>query len=191
MNRSELIKLVSSDTGLARPHVELALDAMIYRIVGGLKSGDDIRITGFGTFKIRERKPRQGRNPQTGTPVKIKASKGIRFTPSARLKENINTRSALNKPKRVEDAMTIRSVIASRRVTPAATRVTSASSEKVSVAKKATVAKAAVKKAPVVKKAVVAKAAVKKAPVAKKATVAKAAVKKAPVAKKAVVAKKK
>ena len=188
MNRSELIEVVSSDTGLTRPHIELALDALIYRIVSGLKSGDTIRITGFGTFKIRERKARQGRNPQTGAAVKIKASKGIGFTPSARLKENINARSALNKPKRVEDAMTIRSVIASKRVTtPAAPakRQTALSTTKAPAKKiaatKAPAKKIAATKAPAKKiaatKAPAKKIAAVKAP-AKKAVVTKAPAKK-------------
>ncbi|MCL5047987.1 MAG: HU family DNA-binding protein [Firmicutes bacterium] len=191
MNRSELIEVVSSDTGLTRPHVELALDALIYRIVTGLKSGDTIRITGFGTFKIRERKARQGRNPQTGAAVKIKASKGIGFTPSARLKENINARSALNKPKRVEDAMTIRSVIAAKRVSPVSSVAKIQTAAK-APAKKVTVAKAPAKKA-VAAKAPAKKVTVAKAP-AKKAVAAKAPAKKVTVAKapaKKAVAKKK
>jgi DNA-binding protein HU-beta len=57
-----------------------------------------VRITGFGSFKLRQRAARRGRNPQTGAPVKVKASKSIGFTPGVRLKADLNSRSAPAKP---------------------------------------------------------------------------------------------
>src|SRR5580704_9287623 len=86
VNRTELIEAISSDTGLSRIHAEAALDALVFEITAGVRAGNPVRITGFGTFKLRQRKARSGRNPQTGAPVQIKASKGIGFTPGVQLK---------------------------------------------------------------------------------------------------------
>ena len=91
MNRSELISAVSNRTGLSRRESESVLSAFVYEIASGVRSGEDIRITGFGTFKLRQRKARQGRNPRTGEAVRIKASKGIAFTPGATLKADLNS----------------------------------------------------------------------------------------------------
>lgn len=99
MNRTELIDAVSGDTGLTRQQSEAAIDAIVYEITSGVRSGNPVRITGFGTFKLRERQARRGRNPQTGAPVRIKASKGIGFTPGVKLKADLNSRGAVAKPK--------------------------------------------------------------------------------------------
>jgi DNA-binding protein HU-beta len=101
VNRTELIDAVSGDTGLTRQQSEAAIDAIVYEITAGVRSGNPVRITGFGTFKLRERQARKGRNPQTGAPVRIKASKGIGFTPGVKLKADLNSRGALAKPKSI------------------------------------------------------------------------------------------
>jgi len=98
VNRTELIDAVSTDTGLTRQHAEAALEAIVYEVTAGVRGGNPVRITGFGTFKLRERKARRGRNPQTGAPVKVKASKGIGFTPGVKLKADLNSRGAIAKP---------------------------------------------------------------------------------------------
>ena len=98
MNRTELIGAISGDTGLTRQQSESALDSLVYEITRGVRTGVPIRITGFGTFKLRERKARSGRNPQTGTPVYIRASKGIGFTPGVQLKADLNSSAVLQKP---------------------------------------------------------------------------------------------
>jgi DNA-binding protein HU-beta len=98
MNRSELIEAVSGHTGLTSKESEAALAAIVYEITAGVRSGNPVRITGFGAFKLRQRAARKGRNPQTGAPVKVKASKGIGFTPGVRLKADLNSRSAPAKP---------------------------------------------------------------------------------------------
>ena len=77
---TELIDAISQDTGLTRRQSEAALDALVYEVTKGVWSGTPVRITGFGTFKLRERAARRGRNPQTGAAVRIKASRGIGFT---------------------------------------------------------------------------------------------------------------
>ena len=98
MNRTELIARVSQSTGLSRRDAEAAFEHTIYEISAAVRSGDSVRITGFGTFRPRERKARQGRNPQTGAPVRIKASKGIAFSAGATLKSQLNARGAIPKP---------------------------------------------------------------------------------------------
>ena len=91
MNRTELIARVSQSAGLGRRDAEAALDATIDAITASVRSGDPVRITGFGTFRLRERAARMGRNPQTGAPVRIKASRGIAFAAGATLKNNLNS----------------------------------------------------------------------------------------------------
>ena len=98
MNRTELIDAVSGDAGLTRQQAEAALDAVVYEITNGVRSGSPVRVTGFGTFKLRQRRARRGRNPQTGAPVNIKASNGIGFTPGVKLKSDLNARGAIAKP---------------------------------------------------------------------------------------------
>ena len=98
MNRTELIEAISGDTGLTSKQSEAALSAVVYEITAGVRAGNPVRITGFGSFKLRQRAARRGRNPQTGAPVKVKASKGIGFTPGVRLKADLNSRSAPVKP---------------------------------------------------------------------------------------------
>jgi DNA-binding protein HU-beta len=99
VNRTELIDAVSADTGLTRGQSEAALDAIVYQVTAGVRGGSPVRITGFGTFKLRERQARRGRNPQTGEAVRIKASKGIGFTPGVKLKADLNARGAIAKPR--------------------------------------------------------------------------------------------
>ncbi len=151
MNRTELISKVSEQSGLSRREAETALEHIEYAITSAVKAGDAVRITGFGSFKLSQRAARTGRNPQTGAAVKIKASKGIRFTAGATLKSELNSRGAVPKP--------------------------GGGTSAAAPAKKAAVAKAPARKAPA-KKAAVAKAPARKA-TAKKA-VAKAPARKAP-----------
>jgi DNA-binding protein HU-beta len=167
VNRTELIEAISADTGLTRQLSEAALDAVVYEITAGVRSGSPVRITGFGTFKLRERQARRGRNPQTGAPVRIKASKGIGFTPGVTLKSDLNSRSA---PARPRPAAAPAAAKAVAKKAPATKTVAKKTAAKKTVAKK-TVAKAAAKKAVV--KTVAKKGAAKKATT--KATVARKA----------------
>jgi DNA-binding protein HU-beta len=167
VNRTELIGAISGDTGLTRQQSESALDSLVYEITRGVRTGVPIRITGFGTFKLRERKARSGRNPQTGAPVHIRASKGIGFTPGVQLKTDLNSSAVLQKP---VPAPVAKKAAPVRKAAPK-------KAAKKAVAKKV-VKKVAAKK--VVKKA--AKKVVKKAP-AKKAPAKKAPAKKAPAKK--------
>ena len=149
MNKTELLEAIGERAGLTRAQSEAALDAVVYEVTAGVRSGDAVRITGFGTFKLRERKARSGRNPQTGAAVKIKASKGIGFTAGTKLKTDLNSNGAL--------------------AAPAKKAVAKKAVAKKAVAKKAAPAKKAVAKKVVAKKAAPAKKAVAKKTVAKKA----------------------
>lgn len=164
MNRTELIEAISSDAGLTKQQSEAALDALVYEVTAGVRSGAAVRITGFGTFKLRERRARQGRNPQTGAAVRIKASKGIGFTPGVTLKADLNSRSAPAKPggrKAVAKAPAKKAPAVAKKAP--AKKVVAAKAVAKKVTAKRAVAKQAVKKA-VVKKAVAKKGTAKKAP---------------------------
>lgn len=143
VNRSELIEAVSGHTGLTHKESEAAVAALVYEITAGVRSGNPVRITGFGSFKLRQRAARKGRNPQTGAPVKVKASKGIGFTPGVRLKADLNSRSAPAKPAAL--------------AAPAKKAVATTAAPVATTAKKAPARAAAVKKATVAKKTAPAK----------------------------------
>jgi DNA-binding protein HU-beta len=166
MNKTELIDAISSDTGLSRRQAESALDAFVFQVTAGVWAGNPVRITGFGTFKLRERAARRGRNPQTGAAVKIKASRGIGFTPGLGLKADLNAKRAPRKPATVTAAPAPAPVAKKAAAKSPAVKTTASKA----VAKKtATAAKApaAAKKAPT--KTVAKAAAAKKTTTAKKA----------------------
>ena len=95
MNRTELIEAISTDTGLSRQQSEAALDALVYEVTAGVRSGSPVRITGIWHVQAsRTPNMRAGRNPQTGAPVRIKASNGIGFTPGVQLKSDLNAFAA-------------------------------------------------------------------------------------------------
>jgi len=140
VNRTELIDAVSADAGLTRSQSEAALDAIVYQVTAGVRGGSPVRITGFGTFKLRERQNRWGRNPQTGERVKIKASKGIGFTPGVKLKADLNSRAALSKPKSLAVKVATKAAAASTRGAAKATngrRTAATASAKAAPARKA------------------------------------------------------
>jgi DNA-binding protein HU-beta len=186
VNKTELLDAISARAGLTRAQSEAALDAVVYEVTAGVRSGDAVRITGFGTFKLRERKARSGRNPQTGAAVKIKASKGIGFTAGTKLKTDLNSSGALAAPAKKAVA---KKAVAKKAVAKKAAPAKKAVAKKV-VAKKAAPAKKAVAKKVVAKKAAPAKKAVAKKVVAKKVVAKKVAPAKKVVAKKAAPAKK-
>lgn len=159
MNRTELIDAISTDTGLTRQQSEAALDALVFEVTSGVRSGTPVRITGFGTFKLRERQARRGRNPQTGAAVRIKASKGIGFTAGVKLKSDLNARAALARPRPVGAAAASRTTTVAK-AAAAKTVAKKTAAKKVTPAKKAAPAKKAVvaKKATPAKKTVAKKA---------------------------------
>ncbi len=89
MNKSELIDAVASETGLSKADATRATDAVLDTITGALSKGDQVTLVGFGTFSVRDRAARAGRNPQTGETIQIKASKSPGFKAGKALKDAV------------------------------------------------------------------------------------------------------
>jgi len=90
MNKAELIEAVASAAELSKADAAKATDAVLDTITNTLKAGDQITLIGFGTFSVRDRAARMGRNPQTGEPIQIKASKSAGFKAGKALKDALN-----------------------------------------------------------------------------------------------------
>ncbi len=90
MNKKDLIDAIAKDADLTKDSASKALDAALAAIVKQLKKGSEVRLAGFGTFSISDRKAREGRNPSTGAKIKIPASKQPKFKPSKALKDAAN-----------------------------------------------------------------------------------------------------
>ena len=89
MNKTELVAAVAESTGSSKAAASKAVDATLAAITGALKSGDPVTLIGFGTFSVRKRAARTGRNPQTGKTMKIKASKVPAFKAGKNLKDAV------------------------------------------------------------------------------------------------------
>ncbi|MFB6259880.1 MAG: HU family DNA-binding protein, partial [Thiohalorhabdaceae bacterium] len=79
MNKTDLIEKVAKEADLSKAAAGRAVNAVFDGISGALSKGEDVGIVGFGTFSVSERPARQGRNPQTGQPIQIKATKVPKF----------------------------------------------------------------------------------------------------------------
>jgi DNA-binding protein HU-beta len=97
VNKTELIDLVSDKAGLDKKSAGAAVEAVIDGVMSTVKGGDKVSILGFGTFNPTSRAARTGRNPQTGAPVKIAASKSVRFAPGAGFKNLLNAKGGAKK----------------------------------------------------------------------------------------------
>lgn len=89
MNKSELIEKMADAADISKAAASRALDAMTDEIAMTLKDGGTVSLIGFGTFSIKERAARTGRNPQTGNPIEIKASKTPSFKAGKALKDAV------------------------------------------------------------------------------------------------------
>ena len=98
MTKAELIEDVSRVVEMSRKDSEIIVETIFDSIVKSLKAGDKIEIRGFGSFRTRQRKPRIGRNPKTGTRVDVPAKKIPYFKPSKELKDLVNTSHAAETP---------------------------------------------------------------------------------------------
>lgn len=87
MNKTELIAAVAAKTGLSKKDADAAIGATVNAIAEALKAGDKVALVGFGTFEVRERAERMGKNPQTGAAIKIAASKVPAFKAGKALKD--------------------------------------------------------------------------------------------------------
>ncbi len=90
MNKTELIAAIAENADLTKKDAEAALKAFIDVVGKSLKKGDKVQIVGFGTFEVAKRAAREGRNPQTGETMKIKASKSPKFKAGKALKDAVN-----------------------------------------------------------------------------------------------------
>lgn len=91
MNKAQLVEAVQKQLGLdvSKAAAERAVDAVTEAIVKGLKEQGEVQLVGFGTFRRRERRARQGRNPLTGAAIDIPASRTVRFSAGKLLKEKV------------------------------------------------------------------------------------------------------
>jgi len=90
MNKAELIEAVAEAADLSKASATRAVDAMLDGITTALKKDDQVSLVGFGTFVVRSRAARTGRNPQTGEALEIKASRVPGFKPGKALKDAVN-----------------------------------------------------------------------------------------------------
>ncbi|QIK37363.1 HU family DNA-binding protein [Caldichromatium japonicum] len=89
MNKSDLIEKMAEAADISKAAAARALDAFTDAVAVALKEGDTVSLTGFGTFSVKERAARKGRNPQTGATIEIKASKTPSFKAGKALKDAI------------------------------------------------------------------------------------------------------
>ena len=90
MNKNELIGAVASSAGISKTQASDAVEAVFGSISTELSSGGEVRLVGFGTFMVANRKATTGRNPRTGETIQIAASKQPKFRPGKGLKDSVN-----------------------------------------------------------------------------------------------------
>ncbi|EZH67861.1 MULTISPECIES: HU family DNA-binding protein [Geomicrobium] len=90
MNKTDLINAVAEHADLSKKEASKAVDAVFDNITDTLKTGDKVQLVGFGSFEVRERASRKGRNPQTGDEIEIPATKNPAFRPGKQLKDAVN-----------------------------------------------------------------------------------------------------
>lgn len=89
MNKTDLVNQVASKTGMTKKDVEKVVNAFFSSVEGALKEGDKVQLIGFGTFEVRDRQARKGRNPQTGEEITIAATRVPAFKAGKALKEAV------------------------------------------------------------------------------------------------------
>lgn len=94
MTKQQLLETVSARTEKPRAEVETVLDAILEQCSEALASGERVDLRGFGSFVVKDRKARQGRNPKTGESIAIAAKKATTFKPSKELTERISVKAA-------------------------------------------------------------------------------------------------
>ncbi|MBQ1867311.1 MULTISPECIES: HU family DNA-binding protein [Selenomonas] len=90
MNKTELVAGVAEKTGMTKKDAEKAVNALFESIQEALTSGDKVQMIGFGTFEVKERPARKGRNPRTGEDIVIPAAKNPAFKAGKALKDAVN-----------------------------------------------------------------------------------------------------
>jgi|TARA_B100001113_G_C20896877_1_gene529557 DNA-binding protein HU-beta len=89
VNKAQLVDSVAAATDMSKADAGRAVDATLSAVAGSLASGDSVALVGFGTFNVRHRAARMGRNPQTGESIQIQASKSVGFKAGKALKESL------------------------------------------------------------------------------------------------------
>ncbi len=89
IGKTELAQQVAEQAGLSRSQANKAVDAVLDSITTALQHNDEVRLTGFGSFKVTQTKARTGRNPRTGETLNIQAGKRPTFTAGSRLKQSV------------------------------------------------------------------------------------------------------
>ena len=89
MTKAELIDVVADGANISKVAATKAIDSFIKGVTKALKKGDKVTLVGFGTFSIKKRKARKGRNPRTGEEIKIRAAKTPKFTAGKALKDTV------------------------------------------------------------------------------------------------------
>lgn len=90
MNKSQLVDKIAEGAEISKAAAGRALDSFIEAVTGALKKGEQVALVGFGTFQVRERSARTGRNPQTGQTIQIAAAKVPSFKAGKALKDAVN-----------------------------------------------------------------------------------------------------
>lgn len=90
VNKNDLVVEVARKSGMSKADVTKVVDATLDAITEALKKNDDVRFVGFGTYTVAERSATEGRNPRTGAPIKIPASKRAKFKPGKGLNDALN-----------------------------------------------------------------------------------------------------
>ena len=90
MNKSQLIEKIAAGADISKAAAGRALDSFIEAVTEELKAGEQVALVGFGTFSVRDRAARTGRNPQTGQPIEIAAATLPTFKPGKALKDAVN-----------------------------------------------------------------------------------------------------
>jgi DNA-binding protein HU-beta len=90
MNKGDLIDSIAKQTGFTKTDSGAALDAVLDAVTGALMTGDRVSLPGFGSFEVKQRSAREGRNPATGAKIKIKAKKVVKFNTGKKLDDSVN-----------------------------------------------------------------------------------------------------
>lgn len=89
MNKEELVERAAARSGQRKAVVESVIEGVMAAVEEALGAGDDVRLAGFGTWRVREWKARVGRNPRTGVAVEVPGGPRVSFTPGKRLKDSV------------------------------------------------------------------------------------------------------
>jgi DNA-binding protein HU-beta len=90
VNKAELVDLIADKADISKASAARVLDATLEGIVAALRDGDQVALVGFGTFSVKQRAERQGRNPKTGEAMTIAASRSVGFKPGKTLRDAIS-----------------------------------------------------------------------------------------------------